>query len=105
MKGQRKKQACKKKWTQARRIKTERPEIARQEGASTTYLQVLWRQSPILAQSCNFCNCLHDSLIRDRIVLGIKDSRARKRLLQQQQLTLQRCVDICKASEALKHTD
>ena len=54
----------------------------------------------ILAQSCNFCNCLHDSLIRDRIVLGIKDSRARKRLLQRQQLTLQRCVDICKASEA-----
>ena len=54
----------------------------------------------ILAQSCNFCNCLHDSLIRDRIVLGIKDSGARKRLLQQQQLTLQRCIDICKASEA-----
>ena len=54
----------------------------------------------ILAQSFNFCNCLHDSLIRDRIVLGIKDSGARKRLLQQQQLTLQRCVDICKASEA-----
>ena len=54
----------------------------------------------ILAQSCNFCNCFHDSLIRDRIVLGIKDSGARKRLLQQQQLTLQRCIDICKASEA-----
>ena len=54
----------------------------------------------ILAQSCNFCNCLHDSLIRDRIVLGIKDSRTHKRLLQQQQLTLQCCIDICKASEA-----
>ena len=54
----------------------------------------------ILAQLCNVCNCLHDSLIRDRIALGIKDSRARKRLLQQQQLTLQRCIDVCKASEA-----
>ena len=32
----------------------------------------------ILAQLCNFCNCLHDSLIHDRIVLGIKDSGARK---------------------------
>ena len=54
----------------------------------------------ILAQSCNFCDCLNDSLIRDRIVLGIKDSGTRKRLLQQQQLTLQRCIDICKSSEA-----
>ena len=52
----------------------------------------------ILAQSCNFCDCLNDSLIRDRIVLGIKDSGTR--LLQQQQLTLQRCIDICKSSEA-----
>ena len=28
----------------------------------------------ILAQLCNFCNCLHDSLISDRIVPGIKDT-------------------------------
>ena len=26
-----------------------------------------------LGKLCNFCDCLHDSLIRDRIVLGIKD--------------------------------
>lgn len=36
-----------------------------------------------LAKSCNFCTCLHDSLIRDRIVLGIRDAHKRKRLLQQ----------------------
>ena len=30
-----------------------------------------------------------------RIVLGIKDCGGRKRLLQQQQLTLQCCIDIC----------
>jgi len=35
-----------------------------------------------------------------RIVLGIKDCGARKRLLQQQQLTLQCCIDICKPSKA-----
>ena len=28
----------------------------------------------ILAQSCNFCNCLHDSLISDMIIPGIKDT-------------------------------
>ena len=47
MKGQRKKQACKKTGCGREGIKTERPEIARKEGASTTYLQVLWRKSPI----------------------------------------------------------
>ena len=26
-----------------------------------------------LAKSCNFCQCLHDSLIRDRIVFGVKE--------------------------------
>ena len=35
-------------------------------------------------------------------MLGIRDSRMRKRLLQQQQLTFQRCIDICKLSEASK---
>ena len=28
-----------------------------------------------LAKTCNFCDCLRDSLIRDRIVLGIKDEQ------------------------------
>ena len=42
MKGKGKKQACKKKNRSGREgIKTERPEIARQEGASMTDLQVL----------------------------------------------------------------
>lgn len=40
-----------------------------------------------LAQSCNFCTCLHDSLIRDRIVLGIRGGDTRKRLLHQTKLT------------------
>ena len=71
-----------------------------QEGESIDqYVTELRR---ILAQSCLFCNCLHDSLIRDRIVLGIKDSGARMRLLQQQQLTLQRHLQ---DKQRFKHTD
>ena len=31
-----------------------------------------------LAKTCNFCDCLRDSLIRDRIVLGIKDEQTTK---------------------------
>lgn len=54
----------------------------------------------MLAKSCNFCNCLADSLLRDRIVLGIRSSTAKKRLLQERNLDLNRCIDICKSQEA-----
>lgn len=52
-----------------------------------------------LAQSCNFCTCLHDTLIRDRIVLGIRDEGTRKRVLRQGKLTLQKCIEIAKSDE------
>ena len=55
-----------------------------------------------LAKTCNFCACLHDTLIRDRIVLGIKDHDTRKRLLQKKKLTLTQCIDMCLANEATK---
>lgn len=53
-----------------------------------------------LSKSCNFCDCLADSLLRDRIVLGIRSSTAKKRLLQERNLDLKKCIDICKSQEA-----
>ncbi|XP_028411114.1 uncharacterized protein K02A2.6-like [Dendronephthya gigantea] len=53
-----------------------------------------------LAQTCNFCTCLCDSLLRDRVVLGINDANTRKRLLRQADLTLAKCIDICRSDEA-----
>ena len=53
-----------------------------------------------LAKTCNFCDCMRDSIIRDRIVLGIQDHRTRKRLLQERSLTLSKCIDLCKSPEA-----
>ena len=53
-----------------------------------------------LASTCNFCDCLKDSLQRDRIVLGIKDSSTRKRFLQEGDLSLKTCADMCRAAEA-----
>lgn len=38
-------------------------------------------------------------MIRDRIVLGIRDNSTRKKLLQEKWLDLQRCIDICRANE------
>ena len=55
-----------------------------------------------LADSCNFCTCpnMSDSLLRDRIVLGIRNEDARKRLLQERKLDLKKCIDICRTSES-----
>lgn len=43
---------------------------------------------------------LLDSLIRDRIVVGIRHNGTRKCLFQAPKLTLTRCIDICRSSEA-----
>ena len=53
-----------------------------------------------LAITCNFCDCMHDSILRDRIVLGIWDKHRRKRLLQERKLDLKKCIDICRSNEA-----
>ena len=51
-----------------------------------------------LSKDCNYGE-LRDSLIRDRIVFGIRDSAARKRILQMKTVTLDACVDIARAYE------
>ena len=55
----------------------------------------------MIVKSCNFCDCisLQDSLIRDRLVLGVYDSNTRTRSLQKRVLTLKNCIDICRSLE------
>ena len=53
-----------------------------------------------LAKTCNFCDCLRDSILSDRIVLGVRDKHTRKRLLQERKLDLKKCTDICRSTEA-----
>ncbi|KAJ8050045.1 hypothetical protein HOLleu_03080 [Holothuria leucospilota] len=55
-----------------------------------------------LAKSCNFGD-LEESLIKDRLALGINDPGTRKTLLQTKNLTLQDAVDICKTDEATRN--
>ena len=52
-----------------------------------------------LAKTCNFCACLRDSLIRDCIVLGIKNEQTTKKLLRMRDLTLNWCIDVCRSEE------
>ena len=50
------------------------------------------------AQTCGFGD-LRDSMIRDRIVLGITNQRTHERLLRLENLDLQTAVKICQAAE------
>ena len=52
-----------------------------------------------LVKSCNYCNTCLDSLIRDRIVLGIRDTNTQSALLKERNLTLEQAIDICRAAE------
>ncbi|XP_023816251.1 uncharacterized protein LOC111948290 [Oryzias latipes] len=52
----------------------------------------------LLTKSCNF-GTLRDSLIRDRIVCGINNAQMRERLLREKNMTLDTCVQLCRATE------
>ena len=47
-----------------------------------------------LPKMCNYKN-LADTLIRERIVVGVRDNSLRKKLLQTSDLTLKTCIYIC----------
>ena len=54
-----------------------------------------------LKQKASLCEFgeLKDSLIRDRIVCGIRNDTVRARLLRERELTLQSAIDICRAAD------
>ena len=51
-----------------------------------------------LASTCVYATLL-DELIRDRLVIGIRDNASRARLLRESSLTLSKAIDICRSSE------
>ncbi|CAB4025804.1 Hypothetical predicted protein [Paramuricea clavata] len=56
-----------------------------------------------LAKNCEYGE-LTNSIVKDRIVEGISNDRTRARLLREKDLSLERCMDVCKAAEvADKH--
>ena len=52
-----------------------------------------------LAKTCNFRQ-LQDDLLRDRIVIGIKDNTTRKKLLNMPKFTLKECIEMCHTHES-----
>ncbi len=51
------------------------------------------------SQSCNYAG-LRESLIRDQIVIGIRDTKVQERLLRDCELTLKKAAAICQAAES-----
>ena len=51
----------------------------------------------VLLRSCNYCGDCVDSITRDRVVLGVRDQNTQSDLIKQRQLTLNNCIDICRA--------
>lgn len=52
-----------------------------------------------MAKSCGFCECMHDKLLIDRLIMGIKQENIRANLISQIKLDLSSAVEICKAME------
>ena len=55
----------------------------------------------LLAASCNF-GSLKESLVRDRIICGIRDKQLREELLKDPNLDLERCLNVCRVAELSK---
>ena len=52
-----------------------------------------------LSKTCDYCADCHDSILRDRIVIGIREPITQSDLLKERKLNLQTCIDLCKAAE------
>ena len=49
---------------------------------------------------CDICECMHDRLIKAQIILGVPDVTLQEKLLQERKLTLEKCIDMCRAAES-----
>ena len=53
-------------------------------------------------KACEYPSNITDDMIRDKLVFGIKDLTVKERLLREESLTLQKALDIARASEVSK---
>ncbi|XP_030578703.1 uncharacterized protein K02A2.6-like [Archocentrus centrarchus] len=74
--------------------------FTRSQGASES-IDSYVTELRLLAKTCNF-GTLRDSLIRDRIVCGGNNTSMRERLLREKNLTLDTCLQLCRAAELSK---
>ena len=54
-----------------------------------------------IAEGCEFQMITQDEILRDRLVFGIRDNKAKERLLRKSKLTLVDTDEICHAAESM----
>ncbi|CAN7949222.1 unnamed protein product [Ixodes hexagonus] len=59
------------------------------------------RELQLKVKSCNF-STLSDSMVRDQMVCGVTDKKLRERLLREEDLTLEKAIQLGKAYEGLQ---
>ena len=52
-----------------------------------------------MAMRCSFSTITEDEILRDRLIFGIRSEKLRERLLRDSELTLDKAMSICRASE------
>ena len=59
-----------------------------------------------IKKNCAYCNICGDGILRDKIILGIKNKDLITELLKIKDIKLESCIDICRESEtAITQTD
>ena len=53
----------------------------------------------LLIRNCNYCEGYYPGLMRDKIAAGIQSDVVRKKLLSENKLTVEKAINICRASE------
>ena len=53
----------------------------------------------LLSKNCNYCEGCYPGLLRDKIVAGIQSDVVRKKLLSGNELTVEKAINVCRASE------
>lgn len=53
-----------------------------------------------LIKTCEVTKDMTDKFMKDQIIFGIRDSSLREKILQERKITLEKCIDMCRATES-----
>ena len=53
-----------------------------------------------LMKTCDICEHMSDRFLKSQVIIGIREDATREKLLQERDLTLVKCLDMCRAAES-----
>lgn len=81
-----------------RQMKHERNSFNKREQDPNETIDTYDETPASLTKTCKYVS-LKEELIGDRIIIGIRDNNTREKLLQERNLNIQKCIDICRANK------